>query len=433
MHRRRRRNEKGQVLPFMGLLVFVVLGLSGLSADIGKILIARAQLGRTVDSAALAGAKQLPNMTNATSSAKAFVSANDSDNTITVSVYPDVPSQQVRVVARKTVNTIFMRVFGIKTFTVQNEATAGFGTVPVDAVMAIDSTSSMSDSPCTGPSDNTTSGCPIKEAKDAAKTFVNTLLPSSATVVGEISYRGCFQPPITNTACVNTNTFGALTGTASTLITKINSITAPGGSGTNVCLGVYQAGQTLLPPAPGAHTDSNTRRYIIVLSDGDNNWNSISNKTTAPTAPPAECKPTSSASEPAVTICPVTPLSNCAPASNDSSSPGPHERQLDLKTLAEAKTLKAAGVEIYVVGLGVLGTQNSDNATSYSGNYCKDVASGGKIGNNDDDTIADQRLLKCIASSTSGTNDHYYTTSNPTQLSAIFGQIAQAIAFRLIK
>jgi hypothetical protein len=42
-------------------------------------------------------------------------------------------------------------------------------------------------------------------------------------------------------------------------------------------------------------------------------------------------------------------------------------------------------------------------------------------------------LLKCIASSTPGTNDHYYETSTSAELPAIFTAIAQAIAFRLIE
>jgi hypothetical protein len=45
----------------------------------------------------------------------------------------------------------------------------------------------------------------------------------------------------------------------------------------------------------------------------------------------------------------------------------------------------------------------------------------------------DQKLNKCIASSTAGTNDHYFRATTATELPAIFQQIAQQIAFRLIK
>ena len=424
MHRRRRRNERGQVLPLMGLLVLVVLGLSGLSADIGKILIARAQLGRTVDSAALAGAKQLPNITNATSSAKAFVKANDSDNTIAVSVYPDVPSQQVRVVARKTVNTIFMRVFGIKTFTVQNEATAGFGTIPTDAVMGIDATGSMGASPCNGSQSN--SGCPIKEARDAATTFVNTLLPSSATQVGVTRFRGCFDPPDHDSGCIDTSSVVNLSSSASTLNSTISGYTAVGGTGTNVCGGLKEADDILF--GTGHSTASNARRYIILLTDGDNTYNAASYVSGSPGSPDAACRPTTSPSNSDTylsTGC-SAPHNGSITSSNPGSNSDTRERQLDTKTKTLADSLKASGVEIYIVGLSVCG---SDDGNTPSSSYC----SSSNIGNSDPDTIADQRLLKCIASSTAGTNDHYYTTSNPTELSTIFGQIAQSIAFRLIK
>ena len=83
-------------------------------------------------------------------------------------------------------------------------------------------------------------------------------------------------------------------------------------------------------------------------------------------------------------------------------------------------------MEIYVVGFGVCG--NEDNAIPGS-SYC----SSANIGNSSPDTVADQRLLKCIASSSAGTNDHYFRANTATDLPGIFSTIAQTIAFRLIK
>ncbi|HXH24863.1 MAG TPA: hypothetical protein VNI78_06410 [Vicinamibacterales bacterium] len=42
-------------------------------------------------------------------------------------------------------------------------------------------------------------------------------------------------------------------------------------------------------------------------------------------------------------------------------------------------------------------------------------------------------MAKCIASSTPGTNDHFFRANTATELPGIFNQIAQQIAFRLIK
>jgi hypothetical protein len=57
----------------------------------------------------------------------------------------------------------------------------------------------------------------------------------------------------------------------------------------------------------------------------------------------------------------------------------------------------------------------------------------GGTGSSNPDGVADHRLLKCIASSAPGTNDHYYETATASELPEIFTSIAQSIAFRLIE
>ena len=416
--------DSGQILPLMGLLVFVIIGLMGLAVDVGRIYVARAQLGRAVDAAALAGAKQLPNITAADGKARAYIAANDPDATIDVQVYPDVPSQQVGVKATKTIHTIFMRVFGIKTVHVTNDALAGFGIIPVDAVMAIDATGSMGASPCNASQNN--SGCPIYEAKNAAIQFTNTLLPGNSTVVGATAFRGCYNGPVSNANCVSTSTISNLSATASSVITKINSMSGQGGTGTNVCLGLDQASSILY--GANSHTASNTIRVIVILTDGDNTYNAASYLSGSPGAPPAACRPATSPSTSDTylsTGC-STPGGGSTTGSNPGSTSGTKERELDTKTKARADALKTAGVEIYVVGFGVCGT---DDGTIADSTYCSST----NIGNTQPDTIADQRLAKCLASSTPGSNDHYFRANTATDLPGIFSSIAQAIAFRLIK
>jgi len=428
--RRLHRDEQAQVLAMFAMLTFVIIGLMGLASDIGRIYVARAELGRSVDAAALAGAKQLPDIVLADAKARAYIAENEPGAVVSVEVYPDVPSQQVEVRATKTVDTIFMRALGIGTINVKNQATAGFGTVPVDAVMALDATGSMGASPCNGSQNN--SGCPIHEAKQAAIAFTNTLLPGNNTVVGNTSFRGCYDPPNSNSGCVDTITNGALTGTASTLIVKIGQVSAVGGTGTNFCGGLDMAASILF--GAGSHSASNTIRNIIILSDGDNTYNSASY--VSGSSPTAACRPST-------TGCPVSPSTSCSPSSSDTyigtacsqsgassppSGPGttsqPRERQIDTYTMNRANQLKALGVQIYVVGFGVCG---SENGTIANASYCSG------IGNSSPDTTADQRLAKCVASSTPGTNDHYFRANTATELPGIFQKIAQQIAFRLIK
>lgn len=421
------REDQAQVLAIFGMLTFVIIGLMGLASDIGRIYVARAELGRSVDAAALAGAKQLPDIAAADSKARAYISENEPSAVVSVEVYPDVPSQQVEVRATKTVDTVFLKALGVGTVNVKNSATAGFGIVPVDAVMALDATGSMGASPCNASQNN--SGCPIYEAKQAAITFTNTLLPGSNTVVGNTAFRGCFKPtPGTNSGCVDNSTIGPLTGTASTLITKINSVSALGGTGTNFCGGLDKAAEILF--GSGSHSASNTIRNIIILSDGDNTYNNASYVAGVSPAPP--CYPTT-------TGCPVSPTSQCNASSSDSylgtvcsgignASAGsvsqPHERWLDIATKNRADQLKALGVQIYVVGFGVCGSEDNQTPTT---SYCS------TIGSSSPDTTNDQKLAKCVASSTAGTNDHYFRATTATELPGIFSQIAQQIAFRLIK
>ncbi|MBI2724440.1 MAG: VWA domain-containing protein [Chloroflexi bacterium] len=415
--------ESGQVLPLMALLVIVAIGLLGLSADVGRIYAARAQLGRAVDAAALAGAKQLPNVAAADAKARAYIAANDPDATLSVQVYPDVPSQQVGVKATKTIDTVFMRIFGVKTVKVTNDALAGFGVVPVDAVMAIDATGSMGAAPCNASQNN--SGCPIFEAKNAAKAFAGTLLPGANTVVGSTSFRGCFNAPVNNANCVSLSTVGSLDSSLSNVTSRINSMSAQGGTGTNVCLGLDKADQILA--GVNRHTASNTVRVAVILTDGDNTYNAVSYLSGAPGAPPAACRPTSpSTSDTYLGNECSAPGQGSTTSSNPGSTAGPKERQLDTAAKARADAMKAAGVEIYVVAFGVCSVE--DNAIA-SATYC----SSGNIGNSDPDTIADQRLSKCLASSSGGTNDHYFRAAKATDLPGIFSAIAQSIAFRLIK
>jgi hypothetical protein len=100
------------------------------------------------------------------------------------------------------------------------------------------------------------------------------------------------------------------------------------------------------------------------------------------------------------------------------------ERQMDMLTWDMAKAIKADEVEIFVVGFGTC----SPDATVYTPAQCD-----AQIGNTDHDDVADERLLKCTASSRPGTNDHYFYAASSSELPTIFTQIAKQIGHRLIE
>ncbi len=132
---------------------------------------------------------------------------------------------------------------------------------------------------------------------------------------------------------------------------------------------------------------------------------------------------------------------------NDGSSPTtcvsqtntPRERQIDVRTLRLARAIKQQGVEIFVVAFagGIAGC-NLDNTTVYNDEDTADCnavndSPTGPIGNNTNEGTANHRLLKCIASNTEDSLDHYFYASDESELGAIFTQIANQIAHRLIE
>jgi hypothetical protein len=404
--------QRGQILPIVAIMAVVLVAIIGLAIDVGRIMVAKAELVRAVDAAALAGVLKLPNMSEVQAEVYAYMSENEPSATVEVPISP--AERQVKVVGHEQVDLTFMSVLTLlpgigltDPVTISADAIAGFGVLPVDTYLDIDATGSMGASPCNQGQNN--DGCPIKEAKEAAQDFADILLNdtpgASHTQVGAGPFRGCYNPPRNYPQCVPPGLMVAdLTDNKSLVTAKIEDISALGGTGTNICLGMLKGQEILF--GPNGQTASNTLKILVVLSDGDNTYNSSSY---GQGAPPEECRPN------------YSPWQSDGYVGTSCYSAQTRERQLDTKTMALADELKSQGVEIYVVGLGVCGSPNS--------NLCDP----GLIGGTWHDNYADRNLAKCIASSTAGTNDHYFEVPDAEDLPDVFSQIARNIAFRLIK
>lgn len=396
----RMHEERGQVLPVVVMLLVVMIGMLGLAIDVGRLYIAKAELSRAADAAALAGVLDLPDNAAAEARAAAYLNENVPDATAT---FPGGDPNGLRIRAERTVHLGFMSILGIESMDIEAQASAGFSGVPSDSAIILDATGSMGDAPCNSAQSN--SGCPIKEAKDAALGFTGMLLGGSAGLaqVSFAPYRGCYNPPLNKPNCVPTSMIVDFTSSNAALTTGIGNTNSTGGSGTNVCLGLDQA--LSMFKGASAQTGSNVVRSVVILTDGDNNYNAYSYGTGAPTA---SCRP------------------NTNPAQSDPSgsctSSQTRERELDRKTVDVADQLEALDVSVYVVAFGTCGT---DDGTLESASWC------GNIGDTANDNTADRRLLKCIASSTAGTNDHYFEVPTATDLPEVFERIARAIGFRL--
>lgn len=400
------RAERGQALPLFAMLLVIFMGVVGLAVDLGRLYVARAELSRALDSAALAGVIELPNLTSAEARARAYMESNEPGAGVS---FPIQAQNQFKVNGTRRVNFLFMPMVGIDDMTIRATAAAGVGSVPSDTVMLVDATGSMGSSPCNGSQNN--SGCPIHEANQAALAFADMFLLSGnpTTKIGYTPYRGCHNPPRTHSGCVPNAQRVDLSSSRTTVRAAINNTTAVGGTGTNTCLGLFKAQEMF--DGPYHQTASNTVKSIVLMADGDNTYN-VAAYSASQNSPPVSCRPASSYT------------SSDGDVSTGCTAAQTRERSLDIKTKDLADTLKAQGVEIYIVAFGVCGSLNS---TTPSTSYCNG------IGNSDHDNTADQRLLKCIASSTPGTNDHYFAVPTASDLPAVFQDVVRAISFRLIE
>jgi Flp pilus assembly protein TadG len=66
-----KNRSKAQAMPIVALLLVAFIGLLGLAIDLGRLYIARAELSRAIDAAALAGVIELPDTADAQAKASA--------------------------------------------------------------------------------------------------------------------------------------------------------------------------------------------------------------------------------------------------------------------------------------------------------------------------------------------------------------------------
>ena len=143
------RDERGSVLPIVGLCLTVILGFAALAVDLGQQSAVRTQLEATADAAALAAASALPDVQKARAKAKDYAEKNMpraqngevlADGDIVVGTWyaetrtftPDGPvANAVQVTVRRgTVNhnalpTFFMFLFGKDHVDMAAQAMAG--------------------------------------------------------------------------------------------------------------------------------------------------------------------------------------------------------------------------------------------------------------------------------------------------------------------
>jgi len=447
-----KRGERGQAIIMMVGVLTVIFAVAAAVVDVGLWLAERGSVQRAADFAALAGSQDLPLDDGlAEASALDWAARNgypDGVNGVDVTVellckntFPDPPAgictntnpaggpsaclagsgcDGLRVIISKPAGRLFTSIFGVGEVHVASGAAAGLDiySQPVDAMVLLDATGSMGRTcnvlappegcppenvVCDPEDDN--DGCPIKEARDGANAFIDILLARGGpTQVGFAPYRGCYNPPRLFDACAPAVNVVSLSDDADVLHAGVSQTTSVGGTGTNDCLAVLKALEVL--NGAGAAQSEDARRFMIILSDGDHTYNANAVGDAQPPAACAASEPLSDPRDPYIgDFCMPEPAH-------------PSEAELDGRTLVMANELKTQGVSIYVVGLGVCG--DDDGRTASDAGYCDGV------GDAAHDYAANQRLLKCLASSPS----QYYRVTSAQQLGDIFQLIAWEIVGR---
>jgi hypothetical protein len=163
------KNDSGQVLPMMAVLMVGLLSTAALSIDLGHAYYDYRELQSSTNAAALAGAQALPNSTAATNAA-AYSSGSGDDNAqsnLPAVTMPDgypkllclasltsqgIPcpspanANAIQVKQQATVPLFFARIFGKPSLTLTATATAsarGAGNTPYNVAIILDATLSQ--------------------------------------------------------------------------------------------------------------------------------------------------------------------------------------------------------------------------------------------------------------------------------------------------
>jgi Flp pilus assembly protein TadG len=391
--------SRGQVLIAVTVALPVLLGMAGLAVDMGRLYTAQSRLQAAVDAAALGGSMYLMTDPDCDNGAVAntvndYLARNYSGAAVT-DLHPGSGVRSVCVTAQANVTMTFMNVLAISSRDVTASACAGFNDLEV--ALVVDSSGSMA-------------GEPIDAVKAAAHQFVDMLIPNGGAPsikVGLVGFQGKVRIPADvdgkPAGCRNADgtlnqpvngsdqscTDGALAPAAGLSYNKaaihsaIDSMEPQGGgeyaSCTAIPEGIKWGRHVLTSDTPFTEAGSRTRfrKVLILLTDGDNN---ISDAISNPSS-----------------VCRRNAYFGMGVTDCDDDDYG----CLDQAMLSQAQAAKDDGIEIFTIRYGV-----SDEV--------------------------DIELMKSVASSKSGTEDHYFDAPTLDDLQTIFDRIGRQLGFRLL-
>lgn len=412
-----KKASRGSVAVITAAALPVLVGLTGLGIDSARLYQAHTKLQSAVDSAALAGSIQLPydpdmDRGDVTGAVHEYMNLNYPEASV-LEITPGGGFRSVRVVAEASVDTLLLGIVNANSQKIQAEAVAGFNNLEI--VFAIDNSGSMK-------------GTPIQQTNQAAAELVDLIMPEDsapAVKIGLVPFRGkvhidggvdglpdgCrnvdgtlndglhpeYKKPeyrypshiplrVSSDTCSSIPKVQALSNSKHNVIQAINSQTARGAwSGTVISEGIKWGREVLTPEAPFTEGDESEemRKVLILLTDGDTEDGMCGGPYT-------------------VSYKPNNYYTNAFYGALDMSSHCENGGALNQAMLDEAEIAKDAGIEIFVIRYGV-----SDSV--------------------------DVQLMKQIASSEPGTDDHYFDAPSAYDIDDMFKLIGKQLGWRLMK
>lgn len=410
------KDTNGAAAVFIAAALPMLIGLVGLGIDSTRLYNAHSKLQSAVDSAALAGSLQLPYDPDlskglVSQEVNTYLHKNYADATLT-NLAQGTEARSVEVEASAQVNTLLLHMFGTDSRTIEAKAVAGFNNLEI--VFVIDNSGSMR-------------GAPIQETNEAASSLVDLILPDgleSSVKVGLVPFRGkvrigdgvdglpagCrnadgsynwdlndeylkpeYRYPedsrlrVSSGTCSGIPPVHALTTDKTAIINAIQSQDARGAaSGTVISEGIKWGRHVLTPESPYTEgsNEPDMRRVMILLTDGDTE--------------DGECGGNYRA-----WYYPNNYWTNAYYGMLDMDSHCENGGVLNQAVIDEAEAAKAAGIEVFCIRYG-----NSDTT--------------------------DRDIMKQIASSKPGTEDHYYDAPSPYDIGDIFKKIGRQLGWRLL-
>jgi Flp pilus assembly protein TadG len=197
--REARRDERGQVLPMVALMMVGFLGVCGMVIDVGRVYVGYQVLQSATDAAALAGAQSLPSNSASTvattySAVNGKLNANNQFSSVNIttslSCISALSAQGIACVApananaiqvkeTATVSTYFARIFGTSSVSMTAVSTAsmrGAITTPYNVAIILDATGSMSTAD-SGDCNSSRMNCELQ----GVRTLLNDLSPCAAS------------------------------------------------------------------------------------------------------------------------------------------------------------------------------------------------------------------------------------------------------------